>query len=325
MRRLGFVVFVGSLLLFVACMQNEAVDLEPLAVCSPSSTPIGALPPTQPVWCTNLGIAPKTFTRGINSWEDDFDANASMVTLGQGYSVFDKPPQTGNANCQAEHFRHNNHWMVDLTSDCEGTLMRPNKRFKFEDGKLVIEVDVAAGIPPYGQDLWPEIDITTAPRPLGKRRDGLYAYDSFPGHWTLGCRLESDRTPTCALFDASERGATNGGRVFEISFFQHEDARRVYGGEPGPEGSRRDRAWNLCGAEDPDINCRDRFRWEISKNRIAIYVNGVKYMEHRGFPRNKRLPNALVKGKVYVYFSSWGHPRTAESARFHWDRIAINP
>jgi len=322
MRYLVFALIIFGL---SACTTVTEEDLTTQVDCTPSATPLGTLPPAKPVWCTNLGAADATFKRGRNTWQDSFDADASMVTIGRGYRVFNRPPETGSADCKAQHFRHNNHWMVDITPQCKGTMMRPAKRFRFEDGQLVIEVDAAAGIQPYEQDLWPEIDITTAPRPLGQRRDGLYAYDSFPGHWTLGCRLESDRTPVCALFDNTERGATNGGRVFEISFFQHEGAEDVYGGEPGPVGSERDRAWNVCQSEDPDIKCRDTFRWEISKDRLALYVNDVLYMEHSGLPAAKQLPDEIVNGSVFVYFSSWGHPTTAETARFHWDRIAINP
>ena len=323
MTRLATLVLL--IVLLAACSTPEEESLDVQASCTPSATPLGALPPAKPVWCTDLGTADKTFKRGRNSWQDSFDVGASMVTMGRGYRVFNRPPETGSAGCKARHFRHNNHWMVDLASQCKGAMMRPAKRFKFEDGQLVIEVDAAAGIQPYGQQVWPEIDITTAPRPLGQRRDGLYAYDSFPGHATLGCRLESDRTPVCALFDTTERGATNGGRVFEISFFQHEDVDYVYGGEPGPAGGERDRAWNVCQSEDPDIKCRDSFRWEISKDRLAIYVNGVKYMEHKGLPADKQLPDELLNGEVFVYFSSWGHPTTAQTAHFHWDRVAVNP
>ena len=84
-------------------------------------------------------------------------------------------------------------------------------------------------------------------------------------------------------------------------------------------------AWRLCRDSDPDLECRDRFRLEFSKDTVAVYVNGVKYMEHQGLPPEKQLPDALLNSDVYVYFGSWIYKPDAATVRFHWDRLAINP
>jgi hypothetical protein len=80
----------------------------------------------------------------------------------------------------------------------------------------------------------------------------------------------------------------------------------------------------FCAGSDPDLNCRDRFRWEISQNRLAWYVNGVLYMEHTDFEPNRQLPSALLNSDLYVYFGSFLFHPDASVVRFHWDRIAIN-
>jgi hypothetical protein len=211
-------------------------------------------------------------------------------------------------------------------------MMRPNRSFRFQDApevpggkRLVVEVDVAAGIDEYAGQAWPEIVVTTAARPSkAPSRDDTYSYDYFARDWTVGCRLQPSRAPICAMYDDTGRSAGSGGRTFEISSFQHEGARAVYGGEPGA-GTERDRAWRVCRGTDPDLNCRDRFRWELTQDTLTLYVNGVKYMEHAGLPAGKQLPEALLNGEVYVYFSDWVFKPEIDTVRFHWDRIAVNP
>ena len=39
-------------------------------------------------------------------------------------------------------------------------------------------------------------------------------------------------------------------------------------------------AVRTCRGDDPDINCRDRFRWELTQDKITLYANGKKLMEH---------------------------------------------
>ena len=79
----------------------------------------------------------------------------------------------------------------------------------------------------------------------------------------------------------------------------------------------------LCAHTNPDTDCRDHIRWELSRTRSAIYVNGVLHDEHNldGFP----LPEALTSGDVYVFLSSVEQRIGAPTTRFHWDSLAINP
>jgi hypothetical protein len=294
----------------------------------PSSPPLGTLPgQPPPAWCSPLTHGDPTFVEGANSWIDEFDHGLSNATLGEGYRVFERE---GSSINKALHFRHNDHWMVDVNGvDADGggpwnfggALMRPDRPFRFQNGTLIVEADVAAGIEEYGGGAWPELIVSMAPSPTGRIVDGLYGYGVFGGQWTVGCRLQSSRSPICAMYDTSGRGAGEGGRTFEISSHQHEGA-QVLGGSYRPEMAD---AWHLCRGTDPDIDCRDRFRWVLSRDTLTLYVNGVKYMEHRGLPTGKQLPDAMLDGDVYVYLASWIYKTDAEVVRFHWDRLAINP
>ncbi len=282
-------------------------------------TPLGALPPATPMFCTDLVPAPPTFVEGENSWVDDFDHGASMAELGEGYVAFEGLQQVN----RSATFRHKDHWMVDVNGPDEdgggnngGSMIRPDRSFQFVDGKLVVEADVAAGIVDYRGQVWPELVVTTSPEPARAEPypDVLYAYGKFPDAETVGIRLQSDGTTIAALF-----GPDNN-RTFELSYFQSEGA-RVFGGHPSSVSG----AHRFCGATNPDTDCRDRFRWELTKDTQTLYINGVKYMQHAGLPAAKQLPEALVNGDVYVYFASWIHHTDAETVRFHWDRVAVNP
>jgi len=296
-----------------------------------SVVPLGALPGQPfPIWCYDPmeGDAP-TFVNGANSWVDDFNHGASLTELGTGYRTF----EVGSIG-RTRHWRHADHWMVDVEgNDADGSppydfgaaMMRPDRTFRAVNGTLVVEAEVAAGVVDYQGIVWPELVVTTAAAPTQLRPNGTYVYEAFPNHWTVGCRLQADGAPTCALLDNSAAGDSTA-RVWEISHFQCGNTQgpfctQKFGGHPSvvPNVHR------FCQGTDPDTNCRDRFRWEISTDKLTIYVNGTKYMEHSGFPPGIRIPAALLNNDVYVYFGDFlfksGHPVT----RFHWDRIAINP
>lgn len=285
--------------------------------CTSQETPIGALPPAVPIWCLPAGAnGPATFVEGDNAWVDDFEHGLSNAPMGMGYREF---PLGGTTTWQ--HFRHANHWMQDVKPTAGGGIaLRPDRTFEFEDGKLVVETDFAAGLQTYGGDAWGEIVITTGPEPNTLRRGTLYAYDYFGGHWTLGCRLQTDRHTICSLFNDTKLGLGEGGREWEMSFFQHVGT-HVEGGGPWGEG---DRAFRVCEGNDPDINCRDRFRLELTANSLTIYVNDYKYFEQSGIPQ---LPAALTQGPLYVYFAGviWRSLPGDETLRFHWDRVSVNP
>ena len=328
--------------------------------CWPGVLPVGQstvllqAEPQQAVWCVQLGAEPDTRVSNGNSWLDDFDTNVDMGTLedGQGdYRIFHN---AGPSTYEDRYFRNKNHWMVDVAgygpdgySDCQGappgtnpnpagcynfgnTVIRPNRSFTFQpDGHLIVEADVAAALEDYAGNAWPEIVVSQADHPTGVI-DGLYSYGDFINNWTVGCRLQASRVPICAMYDNSGRNAGQGGRVFELSYFQPEGAQHVWGGSPdvAPELAA---AWRTCGHDEPDLWCRDRFRLDLTKDSLTLYVNAVKYFEVTGLPADKQLPDALTKGPVYVYDASTIYKPYSDSigtypvTRFHWDHFAVNP
>ncbi len=295
--------------------------------CYPNIVPAGALP-GQPfaVLCGLQDVDFDSSIAGENEWEDEFDHGLSFATLRHtNYRVFESQKHL----YRSAHWRHANHWMVDLVPFAPGAegsfevvggaFLSPNQTFHFENGKLIVEADVAAGHPDYeSQRAWPELIVTTAAAPSFSRRDGLYGYDLFPGNWTLGCRLHHRGEPVCTLMDDTIRGATNGGRTWEMSFFQHV-GNSVYGGFAG-EG--REHYWRMCQPGEGDLKCRDRFRMELTATSLTIFVNGIKYFEQTDIPA---LPNALLEGDLYIYFGSMMTDQEALAIRFHWDRLAVNP
>jgi hypothetical protein len=317
---------------------EDAATLD-IAACWTNATPRGALPPAQPIWCAAARPqAPSTVKEGPNAWLDDFNQPFNNARLSDRYVT-----STFGSILRAEHWQHNDHWMVDIQGhspqgnppwDFGGAAMRPDRTFRFQDGALVIEFDVAAGIQEYrdGGDTWPEVVITTAAQPDDIRPNGTYVYEAFPGHWTLGCRLAPDRVITCALLDDSAGGDATA-RVWELSHFQcgNDDGSTYTGGcdysfGGHPDVADLDGAWRTCAGSDPDTNCRDRFRWVIEKNRLRWYVNDVLYMEHADFTSDRQLPDALLKSDLYVYFGEFDYKQdAAHTLRYHWDRVAVNP
>jgi hypothetical protein len=244
-----------------------------------------------------------------------------MATLGEGYREF-----SSGSVFKTATFRHSNHWMQDVSGQAPGgvgppwnlggTAIRPDRTFTAENGRLVIEADVAAGVTALEGVAWPEIAISTASQPTTDRADAIYQYDRFNGHWTMGLRLEPTRTPIIAIHPPS------GPRRTELSYFQSDGA-KVSGG--GPFDPERSASWRLCQDEDPDLACRDRFRWEISQKRMTLYVNGMKHMEHSNLSDSVDVPMELLTQPVYIYFAATTYRPEATTVRFHWGRVAVNP
>src|SRR6185436_17176998 len=124
--------------------------------------------PMGPIWCYNLA-APTPITRKIDAWggwEDHFDTNIQMGRFQDGdmdYRIFNQLIGS-QSSWKTGLFINNNHWMEDfalldtVNNLSGGTLVSPNKNFKFENGKLIIEVDVAAGAGEFGgADVFTEI------------------------------------------------------------------------------------------------------------------------------------------------------------------------
>ncbi len=288
--------------------------------------------PLGSIWCFDLApAAAKTAVERSNSWVDDFTVDRLLLQLDDGdmgYRVFDG---AGDVGGKSQHWFNQNHWMVDMRDAFTGgSSMRPDRSFKFQNGKLVVEADFAASIPEYGGETWGEITITSASAPTGVIADNLYAYGQFGGHWAIGCRLQSDRTPVCAIEgpradsppSTGKCFAIEGGyRVAEMSWFQHCGSINN-GGYPTGE---LDKAWRKCKPDGPDMLCRDRFRMEVTKSSLTLYVNGVKYFEDANWPAAHQLPDSFVNGDVYVYQSNWQNRGGSHAFRYHWDHFAVNP
>lgn len=308
------------------------------ATCGP--VPVGQANPSsepelmQPIWCVgNLAVEPTT--RQVDrwgGWQDGFGTNVQMGRLNDGdmdYRVFNS--NSANRSQRTVHFVNNNHWMVDILGGITGgALMRPNQAFRFQNGKLVVEGDVAAAVSDYlnpggGQDIWPEIVITNAPQPV--RDTGTYAGDMFPGYWVYRCILYPNRALGCAYLNNSPLTGTESNYAWKSStHLSPSTSARHFGGEVGvlPDASRA--YWRQCSHNQMDMYCRDRFRIEITQNSVTEYVNGVKALEDVGMTGADQIADALVNGNVFVYFADWTTPFTdAAVIRYHWGRLAVNP
>ena len=309
----------------------------PQAGCREGSTvPLGQgsgaknFEPLGSIWCFALTDPPaRTAVIGANSWVDDFTTDSLMHSFEDrdlGYRVFD---DAGQAPGTSQHWINQNHWMVDMKEGFTGgASIRPDRSFRFENGKIVVEGDFAASIPEYARDTWGEITITSAPAPTGEIADKSYAYGQFGGHWAVGCRLTGDRRPVCAVEGPEPNSPPSRGgcfaipgkyRVLEISWFQNCGSSTM-GGHPSTSP-----AWRRCVNDGPDMLCRDRFRMEVTKNSLTLYVNGVKYFEDAGWPAAHQLPDSFINGDVYVYQSNWQNRAGSRAYRYHWDHFAVNP
>ena len=309
------------------------MDRVSMGPCEPSLSPLGAVPAGPPAWCLPLAPGVSTAHSGPNSWVDRFDSGLDHTAFPSTYKVFDAARPSSTVTL-TKHFLHNGHWMVDVAgtgappdeyegdrrdaivaTHWGGGLVRPDRTFRFADGRLTVEFDVAAGMLAY-HDGWPEIVVTTASRPTGLDVDPTHAIGIFGGAPSVGLRLYTDRTAMSSAYDA-------GGRIFELSSVLTEGAASSFGGSPSTPALAA--AWHLCAPEDADTVCRDHFRVEFTKDSVRLWANGVLYFAQTGLPAAKQLPAALTSGDVYVYFASWAYIGRATTERFHWGRIAINP
>lgn len=303
------------------------------STCVPATLPAGQAHPAGepeplwPAWCYELGAMPVTRLSGPNNWLDEFDTRMSMGRLKDGdmdYRVFHDIEHRGSRKSAV--FINNDHWMVDTAGGSNGgVLIRPDRSFRFENGKIIVEADVAAAIPEYTDSASVEIVVTTAPEPTGRVVDLQYGYGAFGGHWTFGCRFQADRQMTCALFNASGSPGDPGvfgnesGRVWQMLPFQHV-------GRINNTGESNDHApfFRKCNRNEMDLHCRDRFRLELSKDSVKIFVNGRPYFEQSAIDPKNQLPNEFLNSNHYVYFTSWVNRPLESAYRFHWDRLAIN-
>src|SRR5919202_6351934 len=323
---------------------------QPNPNCTPNVVPTGqANPPGEPeplapVWCFTLSPGPTTRVTGANDWLDEFETNVPMQRLNDGdmdYLVFANL-HSGGTN-RTQHFVNNNHWMDDNAGGFTGgALLRPNRSFAFEGGKLVVEGDVAAGMACYedacnnvngGDVAWPEIVVATAPAPTGRVVDALYSYGQFGGAWAVGCRVHARGVATCAVESPAPTGKPGNDtfpcfsfgtfRLIEISGFQQCGASHTGGdeGDLAPRGS----VWRLCRPDQIDLFCRDRFRMEVTKAGLSLYVNGQLYFRDADWPVGYQLPDSVLSAPWYAYYADWQDRPAAPAYRFHWGYLAVNP
>jgi hypothetical protein len=333
----------------------------PMANCSPfgGRVPAGQANPSDepepmgPVWCFPLGNAPTTRLSGANDWVDHFNTNISMTHLNDhemGYRVIEVFNTTPGF-LKSGSFINNNHWMIDLANTTQyrlsgGVMLSPDRSFRAENGKLVVEFDVAASSDAMGgSNQFAEFDLTSAPDITNATVDTLYGYGAFGGVGAVGCRLESGANFVCAMYDSSTR-ATDGrdvlggpggqsGRVWETQGAgNRRTATSVVGGTPEfvvAPGLRLRDVWRACKSNQMDMFCRDRFRFEFTKTSIHIFVNGYPAMLIDGLlasnpdGRDSRIPDSFLSD-ARVYFTSWVNGgRDQPLTRWHWGRIAVNP
>jgi len=297
--------------------------------CWPTALPAGAITgQPDPVFCSIVNSGPDTSNTEENRWVDGFQHGLSFANFdGTAYRIFNNLDVY-----QTIHWRHAFHWMVDIAPESEenatsnnaigGAMLRPDRTFRFQGGDFTVDTDFAAGIAAYNPDAWGEIIISTGDHPVYNalstgeptRQDKLYGYDLFPNHWTLGCRFQADGTTICSLMNPNTLSVNNGGRNWEISFFQ-------IVGEHSAGGFSDGTIYRFCGTGDPDMVCRDRFRLALTRTSLTIYANGIKFFEQTGLPP---LPDEFIEADLYVYLASIIVGSSADTVRFHWDQFVIN-
>jgi hypothetical protein len=333
------VILLASVLVACQSAAPSGVSPGPAECALTAAPPLGALPANVPAWCSRLATAVDTAIRTTNAWSDGFVSGAAHAQLSGSYRVFENArrvaSQANTSLYRTQHFAHNGHWMVDIAGSGApmgvyegsaadfftgpnngGGLMRPDDAFRFEDDRLVVEFEASAGMIAYGDRVWPEIVVTTAPAPSGRETNGWYAAGLFGGFPAIGCAFPSDRLSECRVYDA-DKITTN------LNAHASGGAAMAFGGAPTTDATQK--AWRLCGPSDPDAECRDHFKVVLERDAVTIFVNGVRYMEFRGLPVASQLPADLLTSPVYVYFASWAYLVQPTVARVHWGGIAINP
>lgn len=363
-RIIGWSLVIAAILLppLVQAAPN-LTGLLPVAAVGCGTAPIGTanLPddpePTVPAWCLSapLGSAPQSGgSDGHGGWIDSFSpgvngstpahlgiacpTTAQCSSIENGYTLQDNISAGGTTTSQ--HFIANDYFEVDLAkqSNFNGADLSPNQTVHFENGKMVLEADVAASEPGFADsngadEVWPEVVWSTS-QALNSddTNDALYSYGYHKGFWTAGCRIQAHRSLTCAVEADHVLSSTTGdqfpcfsvapSRVMEIS--GHQQCGTVHSGFSVDFGAPSN-AWRICpaGTVDP---CLDRFRFEWSKAGLVAYVNGIKFAEDSGWPAESQLPDSIVDGStpIFAHYADWGD-FSGGVYRFHWRRIAAQP
>lgn len=348
MKRIAWTLFVACLVVFgLLAGARETISrtaAQPGTGCP--QPPLGSLPPAAPIDCLlPLASGPPTFVEGPNAWLDLWNHHLTNADLGSGYV------QGVIGGATALHFRHADHWMVDIRADTgqfptlAAAWMRPNRTFKPHNGLTVIEMEVAvpiAGTRDIDQlsDSWPELVLSTANAPTSTnpwgspwRQNGTYLYEAFPHAPAFGCRMQQSRHPICAYYRQNVPGTPNfaGGpdRLWEINQ-NGGDVITEFGGDPTI--ANLGAAWATCSSvDDPDVVCRNVFRFELTPNRVKIFVKRPTASAYTLYYDATLIDSAL--GTIlnaplgfYVYFGDFAYRITNDTViRFHWDRLSVNP
>jgi hypothetical protein len=362
---------IGALAASIGMVLGANAQQLNLPLPNPNCGPVGqmhlngqhyptTIEPEFSIWCyTQPASITPTRVAGANDWVDTFDNDAPTIVHfddhAMGYRVFDAlhGPQ---GSFGVGKFVNMDHWMIDLVDSSQyrlsgGVLVSPDKQFSFENGTLVVEVDAVAGSDGMGgADAFYEIDVSPAAAPTGVIVDPLYGYGNFGMVGAVGCRLERQQDGphvVCAMYDNSGRdaggtsvvGQPNGrpGRLWETQGVgTAATAPVVEGGYPGwaiPGTNLHVRdVWRECADNELDIRCRDRFRMEITRTSIRLFVNSYLVMRIEGLyavnpstGSDNRIPDSWFNSGVRPYFTSWINAGMHTPARWHWDRIAVNP
>jgi hypothetical protein len=346
----------------VSAQQNNIPPPNPTCTPFGSQVPAGqryptTIEPSLSIWCYSQPPAgPATRSSGVNDWVDDFDNDGPAIQQlndrDYGYRRFDS---TSSGRITVGYFVNMNHWMPDIADASSysldgGSLLSPDRVFHFENGMLIVEADMAAGSDAMqGADTFYEIDVSPARAPTGVTVDPLYGYGLFGGVGALGCRFERALDGghiVCAMYDNSTRDAggtdvTGGprglpGRVWEAQGIGSTyTAPVVEGGYPQwPIPGTQMRAsdvWRQCDYNELDVHCRDRFRIELTRDNLRVFVNGFLVYHIDGlYARNphtgadNRVPLSW-QDSVAAYFTSWINSGIHHPTRWHWDRLAVNP
>ncbi len=223
------IAFVASISLVLVVFAQDGNIPPPKPDCTPFGgvAPAGqqfptTIEPNQPIWCYNQPTAgASTRQAGTNDWVDTWDNTGPAIqSLNSGdydYRRFDfTQREQGQDRIQTGGFINVNHWMLDIGDVSPfrlsgGVLLSPNKSFVAENGRLVVEADMAAGSDGIGgADAYYEIDITPASQPTGITTDPLYGYGQFGGIPALGCRFERAEDGghvVCAMYDSTKHDA----------------------------------------------------------------------------------------------------------------------
>ena len=320
-----------GLLLMGAAVTLQSDHGAHAAICN-TTVPLGAIAPAVPEWCkVPLVAGIDTHVEGANTWVDDFNHGQQHASLNTSYA-------RGEANgggMDIVHFQHNDHWMVDVQGDngqwptLGAAWMRPDRTFRTEGGKLVVEFEVASPIAGTRNaeglsDAWPEFTITADPSPGNLRNNGTYLYETFAGYWAFGCRMQQSKHPICALYEPTDGYAGGPTRHWEINQNGGDVISDVNGGPHVGIGDAIDVAWKGCtNTQDPDTICRNLHRIEITATTIQFFINGVP--GYSAVLENNELGN-ILNGDFYVYFGDFAYRISQDVVvRFHWDRLAINP